>query len=155
TKLLQSVDGKLEAFYFAMGDRDVVTIVDLPDAVSAAAVSLTGSATGLFKVRTTPLLSAEEIDRALARKLTFRGPGQSPGQRPAPRRAMRRAALLPRAGDRGRGGRGPYCGVRLSRAALLAAHRQSGARRSGSWCSPPWRLTAVCFLVRFLEWLTH
>jgi uncharacterized protein with GYD domain len=76
TKLLQSVDGKLEAFYFAMGDRDVVTIVDLPDAVSAAAVSLTGSATGLFKVRTTPLLSAEEIDRALGRKLTFRGPGQ-------------------------------------------------------------------------------
>jgi uncharacterized protein with GYD domain len=75
-KLLQSVDGKLEAFYFAMGDRDVVTIVDLPDAAAAAAISLTGSATGLFRVTTTALLSVEEVDRALAKKLSFRGPGQ-------------------------------------------------------------------------------
>jgi uncharacterized protein with GYD domain len=76
TKLLQSVDGKLEAFYYAMGDRDVIAIVELPDATSAAAVSLTGSATGLYKVRTTPLLSVEEVDRALARKLAIRAPGQ-------------------------------------------------------------------------------
>jgi uncharacterized protein with GYD domain len=75
-KLLQSVDGKLEAFYYAMGDRDVIAIVDLPDATVAAAVSLTGSATGLFKVTTTPLLSVEEVDRALARKLSIRAPGQ-------------------------------------------------------------------------------
>ena len=75
-KLLQSVDGKLEAFYFAMGDHDVVTIVDLPDAASAAAISFTGSATGLFRVTTTPLLTVEEVDRALAMKLTFRAPGQ-------------------------------------------------------------------------------
>lgn len=76
TKLLQSVDGKLEAFYYAMGDRDVVAIVELPDATTAAAVSLTGSATGLYKVRTTQLLSVEEVDRALARKLAIRAPGQ-------------------------------------------------------------------------------
>ena len=75
-KLLQSVDGKLEAFYYAMGDRDVISIVELPDATTAAAVSLTGSATGLFKVTTTALLSVEEVDRALARKLTIRAPGQ-------------------------------------------------------------------------------
>jgi uncharacterized protein with GYD domain len=76
TRLLQSVDGKLEAFYFAMGDRDVIAIVELPDTVSAAAISLTGSATGLYKVTTTALLSVEEVDRALARKLAFRAPGQ-------------------------------------------------------------------------------
>jgi uncharacterized protein with GYD domain len=75
-KLLQSVDGKLEAFYYAMGDRDVISIIELPDATTAAAVSLTGSATGLFKVTTTPLLSVEEVDRALARKLTIRAPGE-------------------------------------------------------------------------------
>jgi uncharacterized protein with GYD domain len=75
-KLLQSVDGKLESFYYAMGDRDVISIIELPDATTAAAVSLTGSATGLFKVTTTPLLSVEEVDRALARKLTIRAPGQ-------------------------------------------------------------------------------
>jgi hypothetical protein len=54
----------------------VVTIVDLPDAAAAAAISLTGSATGLFRVTTTPLLTVEEIDRALAKKLPFRGPGE-------------------------------------------------------------------------------
>jgi len=75
-KLLQSVDGKLETFYYAMGDRDVIAIVELPDATTAAAVSLTGSATGLYRVTTTPLLSVEEVDRALARKLTIRAPGQ-------------------------------------------------------------------------------
>jgi uncharacterized protein with GYD domain len=75
-KLLQSVDGKLEAFYYAMGERDVIAIVELPDATAAAAVSLTGSATGMYRVTTTPLLSVEEVDRALARKLTIRAPGQ-------------------------------------------------------------------------------
>ena len=75
-KLLESVDGKLEAFYYAMGDRDVIAIVDLPNAEAAAAVSFTGMATGLNRVRTTPLLTVEEVDRALIRKLTFRGPGQ-------------------------------------------------------------------------------
>jgi len=75
-KLLESIDGKLEAFYYAMGDRDVIAIVDLPNAEAAAAVSFTGMATGLNRVRTTPLLTVEEVDRALIRKLTFRGPGQ-------------------------------------------------------------------------------
>jgi len=75
-KLLHSVEGKLEAFYYSMGDRDVIAIVELPDATTAAAVSLTGSATGLYKVTTTPLLSIEDVDRALAHKLTIRGPGQ-------------------------------------------------------------------------------
>lgn len=76
SKLLQSVGGKLEVFYYAMGDRDVISIVELPDASTAAAISLTGSASGLFKVTTTALLSVEEVDRALTKKLSFRAPGQ-------------------------------------------------------------------------------
>ena len=75
-KLLESVGGKLEAFYYTMGERDVIAIADLPNAEAAAAVSLAGMSTGLTRVRTTPLLAVEEVDRALARKLTFRGPGQ-------------------------------------------------------------------------------
>jgi uncharacterized protein with GYD domain len=75
-RLLESVDGKLEAFYYVMGDRDVIAIVDLPNAEAAAAISFAGMATGLTRVRTTPLLTVDEVDRALARKLTFRGPGQ-------------------------------------------------------------------------------
>ena len=75
-KLVASLDGKLEAFYYAMGERDVVTIVELPNAESAAAMSFAGMSTGMVRVKTTPLLAVEEVDRALARKLAFRGPGQ-------------------------------------------------------------------------------
>jgi len=39
-KAVEGLEGKVEAFYFAMGERDVIAIVDLPDAVTAAALSL-------------------------------------------------------------------------------------------------------------------
>src|ERR1700746_4070929 len=74
-KAMQSSEGKLEAFYFAIGERDVVMIVEAPDAVSVAALSLAASATGLVRVKTTALLGVEEIDRALEKKFTYRGPG--------------------------------------------------------------------------------
>jgi uncharacterized protein with GYD domain len=74
-KAVQSIEGKVEAFYFAMGERDVVSIVEMPDAVSVAAFSLAASASGLVRVKTTPLLGVEEIDRALEKKLAYRGPG--------------------------------------------------------------------------------
>jgi len=74
-KAVESLEGKVEAFYFSMGDRDVVVIVEAPDAVSVAALSLAASATGLVRVRTTALLTVEEVDRALEKKHSYRGPG--------------------------------------------------------------------------------
>jgi uncharacterized protein with GYD domain len=74
-KAVESLEGKLDAFYFSMGDRDVLAIVEAPDAVSIAALSLAASATGLVRVRTTALLSVEEVDRALEKKHGYRGPG--------------------------------------------------------------------------------
>jgi uncharacterized protein with GYD domain len=74
-KAVESLEGKLEAFYFVMGKRDVIAIVEMPDALSAAALSLATSATGLVRVMTTALLGVEDVDRALAKKLTYRGPG--------------------------------------------------------------------------------
>ena len=38
--LAASVGGKLESFYFAFGEADAYTIAELPDATTAAAVSL-------------------------------------------------------------------------------------------------------------------
>ena len=38
---LESLGGKLEAFYFTMGETDAIVIADVPDALAAAAVSLT------------------------------------------------------------------------------------------------------------------
>ena len=74
-KAVESLEGKLESFYFAFGVRDVVVIVDLPDAVSAAALSLAVSSTGLVRTTVTSLLSVEDTDRALGKKLSYRGPG--------------------------------------------------------------------------------
>ena len=74
-KAVESLEGKVEAFYFALGDSDVVVIAELPDTMSAAALSLAVSATGIARTRTTALLTVEETDRALTKKLTYRPPG--------------------------------------------------------------------------------
>jgi uncharacterized protein with GYD domain len=45
-KMAESVGGKLESFYFAFGGVDAFVIVDLPDNVTAAAVTLAASQSG-------------------------------------------------------------------------------------------------------------
>ena len=75
TKLVESLEGKVEGLYFALGEHDVVIVADLPDTVSAAALSLGASATGLVRTKSTALLTVEETDRALTKKITYRGPG--------------------------------------------------------------------------------
>jgi uncharacterized protein with GYD domain len=72
---LESVGGKLECAYYALGEYDVVIIADLPDNVAASALSLAASATGLVRTRTTALLTIEETDKALAAAVKFRGAG--------------------------------------------------------------------------------
>ncbi len=72
---LESVGGKLECAYYALGEFDVVIIADLPDNVAASALSLAASATGLVRTRTTALLTVEETDKALATTVKFRGAG--------------------------------------------------------------------------------
>ena|SRR5690242_16368660 len=85
-----SVGGKLEAFYFAFGGDDVVTIVDLPDNVAASALSLAASATGLIRTRTTALLTVEEVDKSLAAAVNFRGAGERGSAASGGRRAPAR-----------------------------------------------------------------
>jgi uncharacterized protein with GYD domain len=75
TKVVESLEGKVEAMYFALGEHDVVIIADFPDTVSAAALSLSVSATGLVRTKSTALLTIEETDRALTKKINYRGPG--------------------------------------------------------------------------------
>jgi uncharacterized protein with GYD domain len=67
-----AVSGKLEAIYYTLGEDDVVVIADLPDYVSAAAIS----ASGLVRTKTTALLTVEEIDKALAKSTDYRPPGR-------------------------------------------------------------------------------
>jgi hypothetical protein len=56
------VGGKLEAYYYAFGDRDVCTTVDLADNATAAAASAAVSAGGAAKVTTVILITLEEMD---------------------------------------------------------------------------------------------
>ena len=72
---VKSIKGKVECMYFAFGAEDVVIIIDAPDNVAAAAVSLSASATGLVRLKTTPLLTVDEIDQALALPSKYRAPG--------------------------------------------------------------------------------
>ena len=74
-QLLDGVGGKLESMYYALGEDDVVIIADLPDNVAASTLSLTVSASGLVRTRTTALLTIEETDNALTATARYRGPG--------------------------------------------------------------------------------
>ncbi|MGH2375865.1 MAG: GYD domain-containing protein [bacterium] len=72
---LQSVGGKLEAFYFAFGKDDIIGIADVPENVSMAALSLTLASSGAFNARTTVLLTPEEIDQAAKKTVKYSPPG--------------------------------------------------------------------------------
>jgi uncharacterized protein with GYD domain len=74
-KMLASVGGKVEAFYFAFGQDDVYLIAELPDHASAAAVSLNVGASGAASIKTTVLLDPSEIDAAAKKSVGYRPPG--------------------------------------------------------------------------------
>lgn len=74
-KLLESVGGKLESIYYAFGDADVFVIADLPDNEAAMAISLITNASGAVAVRTTVLMTTEEVDAAVKRTPAYRPPG--------------------------------------------------------------------------------
>src|SRR5579864_5581110 len=73
---LQSIGGKLEAIYWSLGEYDAVVLCDLPDSSSAAALALAASASGMVRTKTTQLLTAQEVDSALAKTVQYRAPGQ-------------------------------------------------------------------------------
>ena len=74
--LIESVGGKMESFYYAFGDTDVIVIVDAPDAASVAAASLAIGASGAVRARTTALLSAEDVDAATKKATSYTAPGR-------------------------------------------------------------------------------
>ena len=73
--LTAGLGGTLEAFYFAFGDRDVYVISDVPDAETAAAISLTVGASGAASIETVALLTPEQVDAATKKSVDYRPPG--------------------------------------------------------------------------------
>lgn len=73
---VEAMGGKLEATYYCFGEYDVMVIIDLPDNVAASALALAVGASGLVRPKTTPLLSVEEVDKAIAKTTSYRAPGR-------------------------------------------------------------------------------
>ncbi len=74
-QLAESVGAKVEAYYYTFGESDGILIVGAPDNVSAAAVSLVVNAAGAAHVKTSVILTPEEIDAATKKSVTYRPPG--------------------------------------------------------------------------------
>lgn len=72
---IASVGGTVEAFYFAFGSTDVMVVADLPDNVAAGAVSTSISASGAGSMKTTVLITPEEMDAMASTEVGFRPPG--------------------------------------------------------------------------------
>jgi uncharacterized protein with GYD domain len=72
---ISALGGKLESYYYAFGDTDVIGIAEMPDNVSAAAFSTTVAAAGIAATRTTVLITPEEMDQVAAKTVAYRKPG--------------------------------------------------------------------------------
>jgi uncharacterized protein with GYD domain len=73
--MVKGLGGSLESFYYAFGEDDVYVIAQLPDNVTAAAVSLAVSAAGTARSNVVVLLTPEEVDEATKKSVAYRAPG--------------------------------------------------------------------------------
>lgn len=74
-KVIESLGGRLESFYFAYGEHDAFVIADLPDASAGLALSLAVNATGSVRVSTVPLITPEDMDAACKKSVSYKAPG--------------------------------------------------------------------------------
>jgi len=59
--VIKKLGGKLTGFWFSFGDSDIIGIIEMPDNVSMAALSMAIGAGGACRsVKTTPLMSVAE-----------------------------------------------------------------------------------------------
>ncbi|HKV44157.1 MAG TPA: GYD domain-containing protein [bacterium] len=72
----EKLSGRLEAFYYAFGDTDVFAIVDLPDHVTMTSVMLAVNAAGVIRATATVLVTPEEMDQAVKKRVSYRPPGR-------------------------------------------------------------------------------
>ena len=73
-KFVESVGGKLEFWFFDFGNSTAYSVIDYPDEISAATAQLSTNGAGFARVTIRPLLSAEEMDEAVAKLPPVRVP---------------------------------------------------------------------------------
>lgn len=69
-EVVANYGGKLESMHYGIGGSDVYVIAMFPDNPSAVAMSIAAMASGLVTVKTTPLLTIDEMDEALSMAVT-------------------------------------------------------------------------------------
>lgn len=75
-KAIESLGGKMEAYYFALGGTDFFIILEAPDNVRAITGSMVANASGTVKVSITALVSPEEVDKAVKQTMNWKPPGK-------------------------------------------------------------------------------
>ncbi len=75
-KAIESLGGRMEAYYFALGGSDFFIILEAPDNVRAITRSLVANASGTVKVNITALVSPEEVDLAVKQTMKWTPPGK-------------------------------------------------------------------------------
>lgn len=70
-RIVEGLDGAVEALYYALGEDDAYALLDLPDRESAVAASMPAGGTGVAS--TAVLLTPEQIDQAaeIAHRLDY------------------------------------------------------------------------------------
>jgi uncharacterized protein with GYD domain len=76
TAMVESVGGHVEVCYYAFGATDLYVIGEVPDDVAAASLSLRTAVAGAARSQTVVLLTAEQLDEATRREVTYRPPGE-------------------------------------------------------------------------------
>jgi uncharacterized protein with GYD domain len=75
--VIEKAGGKLHGFWFTFGDTDIVAVAELPNNVSAAALSMAIGASGaLSSYRSTPMLTSGEAVEAMrkAAEVSYQAP---------------------------------------------------------------------------------
>ena len=77
TRIVESLGGKLEAYYWCYGSTDFLAIMDFPDHTTVTGMALNIAASGKFKGNITPLITVEEMDEMVKVSLgDYRLPGE-------------------------------------------------------------------------------
>ena len=74
-KVSASLGGRIESFYYSLGETNAYVTLDLPDQAAAMTLTIMAKAIGL-ECAATLLLSPEEMDEAVKKTAAYRAPGQ-------------------------------------------------------------------------------
>ncbi|SDP54814.1 GYD domain-containing protein [Desulforhopalus singaporensis] len=74
-KAIESLGGKMEAYYYALGGTDFFIILETEDNVKAITGTMIANASGTVKVSITALVTPEEVDRAVKQTMQWHPPG--------------------------------------------------------------------------------